>query len=56
MDAQKTEGKQGKTIYSEDGHIDTLVRKDLGTNKPLVYPPVVIAHITNEITDLFAQE
>jgi|GEM_PF-574662 len=42
-----------KTIYSEKGHPDTLLRKDLKTKKPLVYPPVVIAHITNDITDLF---
>jgi ssDNA-binding Zn-finger/Zn-ribbon topoisomerase 1 len=42
-----------KTVYSEKGHPDTLLRKDLKTNKPLVYPPVVIAHITKDITYLF---
>lgn len=51
---KENKDKLGETVYSTKGHIDTLVRKDLKTDKPLVYPPVVIAHITNDITDLFA--
>ncbi len=54
MKKENSKNSSGETVYSEKDHIDTLVRKDLKTDKPLVYPPVVIAHITNDVTDLFA--